>query len=970
MLKQLQQKARKIECLHRDDGPVADMAAPVDPLPRPVATPARTMDVLVRPVSTDAQPDAQQLWDEAFGSAAMPEDPIAAPESKEPDEPRRPVPNETQESVEPDFNELRELLHASLVKEEKSPPPTPTDAFNQRMEIVIRNIKEGKVVIDSGYYTEATMKSELKKDKYQSHIIEYWVDVRTSGSLSRSTKEEFNQFVEIIDSGASLPPPTLGDEALPSYDVEDDDDEDDDQDDGDDDEDNDEKEEKEEAVESALEAHHIEIKNIPQVLSEILKLRIKVDGTLEDLAKKAGKKGDQNRGDKLSKHGDDLMSLHDELAEIKADNSNTATPSDETMKKLKEKLAAVEKLTSRITMEQKKLKRMHLDRSKPKKKPAKSERDKDVRQAAAVAKPEQRQLPWPGLVVSDRLLCSIAAGFVDEVREADPDLAEDLRSAHLLRDLHRQSKTKHESASSKSFAKSGLSCPVEITTVEVGPDETHPVLKIADMLQALASCNKLCLLWGAKSMTSNTDVLPKFWRRWRAHDPQHAVFGHHRNNMAYVLPLQLHGDEGQTLKKSGVLVINWQSPLGFGLSTTEDRPEAMSLNYTGNSYGTRFLYSVCHKKRYSKGKSYILTGIMDRLAEELVDAFYNGVSLQIGGKQVTFYLALLGLKGDWPIQARFGNLSRHFARKGVYEVSEKSGFCHLCRAGEQGYNPNDYGESASWRATYLQTVPWDTEGPLCRVPQSPAKEYMHKFDVFHTVHKGVFAELAGSGIVVITDYGLAGPGDIPAQLDTIHKMAVQHCKETNTPLHMDSLTRHLLSFPGDYAYPVGNWFKGADTTAMCSFLEMFWTQHLASASTRDAYLDGLLECLRAGNLFMRTLYGSGLWLSLDRCKIAAESGLAFLRSYLATSHRAFELQRTRFKLTPKFHALIHVIDGLAIAYNSGRRWTLNPLSEATQMDEDFIGRVSSLTTAVGTRQMHIQTLKKYLTNVWTHVRSK
>ena len=114
------------------------------------------------------------------------------------------------------------------------------------------------------------------------------MDVRTSGSLSRSTKEEFNQCVEIIDSGASLPPPTLGDEALPFYDVEDDDDEDDDQDDEDDDEGNvttsgipstrrksrrktskktpspkskilarkkKEKEEKEEAVESALEAH-------------------------------------------------------------------------------------------------------------------------------------------------------------------------------------------------------------------------------------------------------------------------------------------------------------------------------------------------------------------------------------------------------------------------------------------------------------------------------------------------------------------------------------------------------------------------------------------------------------------------------------------------------------------------------------------------------------------------------------------
>ena len=39
--------------------------------------------------------------------------------------------------------------------------------------IVIRNIKEGKVVIDSGYYTEATMKSELKFDKLLCSNLTY-----------------------------------------------------------------------------------------------------------------------------------------------------------------------------------------------------------------------------------------------------------------------------------------------------------------------------------------------------------------------------------------------------------------------------------------------------------------------------------------------------------------------------------------------------------------------------------------------------------------------------------------------------------------------------------------------------------------------------------------------------------------------------------------------------------------------------
>ena len=62
-------------------------------------------------------------------------------------------------------------------------------------------------------------------------MVEYWVDVRPSGSLSTSHREEFTQSVEIIDDGTSLPAPTLGKEAMPSYDdlgEEDEDDEDDD----------------------------------------------------------------------------------------------------------------------------------------------------------------------------------------------------------------------------------------------------------------------------------------------------------------------------------------------------------------------------------------------------------------------------------------------------------------------------------------------------------------------------------------------------------------------------------------------------------------------------------------------------------------------------------------------------------------------------------------------------------------------
>ena len=335
---------------------------------------------------------------------------------------------------------------------------------------------------------------------------------------------------------------------------------------------------------------------------------------------------------------------------------------------------------------------------------------------------------------------------MEECRAADPDLANDLASAGLLKNLHRKSKTRHESKCSKSFEQAGFSCPIEPTFEDVGYKRKHPVLKIKDFLQALALHNKLPILWGGKTAGSRRDLLPRFWRRFRSHDPHHACFEARAGRFDRLLPLQVHADEGETLKKSAVMVINFQSPMGYGLAHQDDSPDAMMVNYVGNSYATRFLYTVCTKKTYRKKNAHVLDRILETLADELADLFTNGVSLSVGGHVETFYVATLGLKGDWPIQARIGHLTRHFGRKGVVRESANSGFCHLCRAGELHYDAFDYSSTAAWRATYLTSTPWSSEGPLCRIPQSARKEFMHKFDLFHTLHKGCFAELAGSAI--------------------------------------------------------------------------------------------------------------------------------------------------------------------------------------------------------------------------------
>ena len=57
--------------------------------------------------------------------------------------------------------------------------------------------------------------------------------------------------------------------------------------------------------------------------------------------------------------------------------------------------------------------------------------------------------------------------------------------------------------------------------------------------------------------------------------------------------------------------------------------------------------------------------------------------------------------------------------------------------------------------------------------------------------------------VVLTDYKMTGPGNFQLQLDRIYELLREFSARTQTPLHMDGLTRNILAFPGDYEYPVG-----------------------------------------------------------------------------------------------------------------------------------------------------------------------
>ena len=131
----------------------------------------------------------------------------------------------------------------------------------------------------------------------------------------------------------------------------------------------------------------------------------------------------------------------------------------------------------------------------------------------------------------------------------------------------------------KVFQDHHLLYPVPITTEAAKPLVGFPWLHPADFLKGMAEYNDLShILGGFSNMEEAAALMETFWTRYEAVYPQFELFEKIRageREARQCIPLYIHGDEGVTYKRHGVLIMSFQSPLGFG---TSKRPQEMSLN--------------------------------------------------------------------------------------------------------------------------------------------------------------------------------------------------------------------------------------------------------------------------------------------------------------------------------------------------------------------------------------------------------
>ena len=263
--------------------------------------------------------------------------------------------------------------------------------------------------------------------------------------------------------------------------------------------------------------------------------------------------------------------------------------------------------------------------------------------------------------------------------------------------------------------------------------------------------------------------LRDFWEQYKIWEPEHEIWMHDHFDPETTVPLLVHGDGGRTYRKEELMVVQFQPILGWGTRTSHPvhRPGVAGVNLQKHSFTTRFLYGVMQKALYKDDEDCFMN-FLEGMMKNLDKLYSEGLDLP-GGKRFRFLL--LGVKGDLPFLQKAAFLVRTFlnVRKAPKTAKSKrlSGCCHLCLAGTEEYNFEDFATSPCWLPTTGQNNPYPWE----RLP--PYLEYMphvrrdapsfFRLDIMHLLHLGFGRDFCGSSLVLLLE--LYNADSIPVALD-------------------------------------------------------------------------------------------------------------------------------------------------------------------------------------------------------------
>ena len=133
----------------------------------------------------------------------------------------------------------------------------------------------------------------------------------------------------------------------------------------------------------------------------------------------------------------------------------------------------------------------------------------------------------------------------------------------------------------------------------------------------------------------------------------------------------------------------------------------------------------------------------------------------------------------------------------------------------------------------------------------------------------------------------------------------------------------------------------------------------AMSESRKPIFREIHAAISAANAFMRCMYRAGLWLSHQERDFLLKAGTRCVNAFLRCALRAFNASTTRWKFMPKFHLFGEMLFSMEKQKRLGLP-SPNLLMFSCQMDEDYVGRISSISRTVSLRAVHSRTLTRYL----------
>jgi len=458
----------------------------------------------------------------------------------------------------------------------------------------------------------------------------------------------------------------------------------------------------------------------------------------------------------------------------------------------------------------------------------------------------------------------------------------------------------------------------------------------------------------------------KNWTQYQPLNSDLEVFYMEGLNWERTIGLYIHGDEGRTLKRGGLMVTSLQSVLGFGFNRNRlKRPHGsddtgkLQVNFAGHTFLTRFVVSVLPKTEYQSNPDYFHE-TMDIFARELKDLLESGITDPVTGEVWRF--AVIGIKGDMPYLQKVGKLKRSWnttVKRGRQRTAPR-GVCHLCLAGTQNTPFEDTSEGARWVQTIGVQAPWDTMPNIVRLlpyPKSHPGSFLQP-DLWHSIHLGVGKSFIASTLQIALEVVPATNNEDRFEWLTNHYHS--WCRSVKVSSHISKISAYLVSY-GDGPGATGNWSKGALTTNLAR-----WLIPLIDDLAVDShnFLPRCKEAAQQLNAALTFLYNAPLFLEGVESRYVSERGTFFVRTYTALATECFHLQRPHlFPLFPKIHAVQHT--WLTLKNESATHgYGMNPLTASCQLDEDTIGRVSRVSRRVNVRLVVLRTLQRHLMSSW------